>query len=73
MVKILQSLFRNAPSCVRFSGTFSDHFLVEVGSDSELNLLLFIIVLEALSREIRSGCPAEILFTDNLPFVSKLL
>ena len=28
--------------------------------------LLFIIVLEALSREMRSGCPKELLYADDL-------
>ena len=37
------------------------------------NLLFFIIVLEALSREIRSGCPEELLYADDLAFVSETL
>ena len=31
-----------------------------------LNPLLFIIVLEALSREFRTGCPWELLYADDL-------
>ena len=30
-----------------------------------LSPLLFIVVLEALSREIRSGCPGELLYADD--------
>ena len=33
--------------------------------------LLFIIVQEAVSRENRSGCPEELLYADNLEFVSE--
>ena len=35
--------------------------------------MLFIIVLEALSREIRSGCPVEMLYTDDLTLVIETL
>ena len=34
--------------------------------------LLFIIVLEALSREVRSGCPEELLYVDDFA-LAKLL
>ena len=33
---------------------------------SVLSLLLFIIVLEALSREFREGLPMELLYADDL-------
>ena len=33
---------------------------------SVLSPLLFIIVLEALSREFRTGCPWELLYADDL-------
>ena len=33
---------------------------------SLISPLLFIIVLEALSREFRTGCPWELLYTDDL-------
>ena len=75
LVKVVKSMYRNAPSYVRVNGTFSDDFLVQVGShqDSVLSLLLFIIVLEALSREIRPGCPEELLYTDRLALVSETI
>ena len=37
-----------------------------VHQGSVLSPLLFIIVLEALSREFRTGCPWELLYTDDL-------
>ena len=33
-------------------------------------LLLFIIVLEALSRDGRSGCPEELLYADDFLLIS---
>ena len=36
-------------------------------------LLLFIIVLEALSRYIRSGCPHKMLYADDLELISETL
>ena len=37
-----------------------------VHQGSALSPLLFIIVLEALSREFRTGCPWELLYADDL-------
>ena len=39
---------------------------VGVSQDSVLSTLLFIIVLEALSKEFRTGCPWELLYADDL-------
>lgn len=57
LVKIAEPMYRNAQSCV----TFIYDFLIQVGLFKGLVLSpkLVIIVLEALSREIRSGCPEE--------------
>ena len=38
-----------------------------------LSPFLSMIVLEALSREIRSGCQDELLFADDLVLVSEIL
>ena len=37
-----------------------------VHHDSFLSLLLFIFMLEALSREFHTGCPWEVLYADDL-------
>ena len=39
---------------------------VGVHQGSVLSPLLFIIVLEALSREFRTGCPWELFYADDL-------
>ena len=56
-------------------GVCSEEFEVKVGvhQGSVLSPLLFIIVLEALSREIRSGVPWEDLYADNLVIIAESL
>ena len=55
-------------SRVRVGDGYSEEFGVGVGvhQGSVLSPLLFIIVLEALSREFRTGCPWELLYADGL-------
>ena len=50
---------------------FINDFLVHIGlhQASMLNPLLFTIVLEVVSREIRSGCPEKLLYADDLALV----
>ena len=61
-------MYRNARRRVRVNGTFSD-----VYQGSVLNPLLFITVLEALSRKIRSGCSEDLLYADELALASETL
>ena len=65
---LVQSMYKDVRSRVRVSDGYSDEFGVGVGvhQGSVLSPLLFIIVLEALSREFRTGCPWELLYTDDL-------
>ena len=75
LVKTVQSMYRNTRSRVRVDGAFSDDFLVQLGlhQASVLSALLFIIVLDAPSRNIRSECPEELLYDDDLALVSEPL
>ena len=59
LVKIVQSMYRNARSPDRVIKIFGNNFLVQVGlsQGSVLSRLLFAVVLDALSREVRPGCP----------------
>ena len=53
---------------------YSEEFeVVGVHQGSVLSPLLFIIVLEALSREFRSGVPLEDLCADNLIIIAESL
>ena len=63
-----------ARSRTRVNSSFSEEFEVKVGvhQGSALSPLLFIIVLEALSREFRVGCPWEILYADDLVILAEM-
>ena len=55
-------------SRVRVGDGYSEEIGVGVGvhQGSVLSPLLFIIVLEALSRKLRTGCPWELQYADDL-------
>ena len=66
----VQGMYANARSRVRVGEGYSEEFEVKVGvhQGSVLSPLLFIIVLEALSREFRSGVPRRTLSEGFLTF-----
>ena len=68
LVRLVQSMYMDVRSRVRVGDGYSEEFGVGVGvhQGSVLSPLLFIIVLEALSREFRTGCPWELLYADDL-------
>ena len=63
LVLVIQSMYVNTRSLVRFNNNSSDEFniTVVVHQGSVLSLLLFTIVLEALSQECRTSCHFEML------------
>ena len=75
IVRLIQSMYANARSCIRIGEGCSEEFQVNVGvhQGSVLSPLLFIIVLEALSREFRSGVPWEDLYADDLVIITESL
>ena len=68
LVRIVQSMYKEVRSRVRVGDEYSNSFDVQIGvhQGSVLSPLLFVIVLEALSIEFRTGCPWEILYADDL-------
>ena len=68
IIQLVQAMYCEVKSKVRVDNCFSDSFNVNVGvhQGSVLSPLLFIIVLEALSQEFRTGCPWELLYADDL-------
>ena len=68
LVRLVQSMYKDVRSRVRVGDGYSGEFGVGVGvhQGSVLSPLLFIIVLEALSREFRTGCPWELLYADDM-------
>ena len=59
IVRLVQGMYSNAKSRVHVGEGYSEEFEVKVGvhQASVLSLLLFIIVLEALSCEFHCGVP----------------
>ncbi|XP_035665616.1 uncharacterized protein LOC118408864, partial [Branchiostoma floridae] len=74
-VRVIQAMYANARSRVRVNGQYSEEFGVGVGvhQGSVLSPLLFILVLEALSREFRTGVPWELLYADDLVIIADTL
>jgi hypothetical protein len=75
LIRLVKCMYTNARSRVRVNDTYSDEFSVKVGvhQGSVLSPLLFIIVLEALSREFRTGCPWELLYADDLVIIAETM
>ena len=74
-MRLVQGMYANAQSCVRVGEGYSEEFEVMVGAHqgSVLGLLLFIIVLEALSQEFCTGVPWEDLYADDLVIMAESL
>ena len=71
IVSVIKAMY--ATTTVRVNERESKAFSVRVGvhQGSVLSPLLFIIVLEALSREFRDGLPMELLYSDDLVLVAE--
>ena len=68
-------MYANARSLVRVGEGYNEEFEVKVGvhQGSIFSPLLFIIVLETLSREFRSGISWEDLNKDDLVIIAESL
>ena len=75
IIHVVMAMYENAKSAVNINGSIGDAFPVKVGvhQGSVLSPLLFIIVLEALSREFRTGLPWELLYADDLVLMAESL
>ena len=72
VVGVVQIMYQNARSRMMINNSDSDMFKIQLGvhQGSVLGPLLFIIVLEALSKEFRTGCLWELLYGDDLVIVA---
>ena len=68
MVSVIRAMYMDTSTMVKLNVKVSKGFRVKVGvhQGSVLSPLLFIIVLEALSRRFRGGLPMELLYADDL-------
>ena len=75
VIRAVKEIYENAKSCVLMNGQFSDEFNIKVGvhQGAVLSPLLFIIVMEALPREFRVGCPWELFYADDLVLIAETL
>ena len=73
IVSVVRAMYEDATTKVKLNGRESKAFSVRVGvhHGSVLSPLLFIIVLEALSREFREGLPMELLYADDLVLMAE--
>ena len=71
-VRVIQGMYSNAQSHVRVTGQYNEEYDVGIGvrQGYVLSLLLFILVMEALSREFRTGVPLDLLYTDDLMLIA---
>ena len=65
---VIKAMYADTATMVKLNGGISSGFGVKVGvhQGSVLSPLLFIIVMEALSRTFREGLPMELLYADDL-------
>jgi hypothetical protein len=68
LVSAVMSMYEGARTTVRTSDGNSDSFEVKVGlhQGSVLSPLLFVIVMDMVSKELREGLPWELLYADDL-------
>ena len=73
LVKVVQAMHVGARSRTLVSSSFSKEFEVKVGvhQESVLSPLLFIIVQETISPELRLGSPWEMLSADDLVILAQ--
>ena len=72
LINTIMCMYDNCKSAVSVNGTVGEPFDVKVGvhQGSVLSPLLFIIVMEALSREFRTSLPWDLLYADDLVLIS---
>lgn len=75
LVRTVMAMYKDSNSTIKINNTMGEKFDVRVGvhQGSVLSPLLFIIVLEALSRECRNGLPWEMLYADDLVIIAESL
>jgi hypothetical protein len=73
LVSVIKAMYADTTTMVKLNGRVSEGFNVKVGvhQGSVLSPLLFIIVLEALSRKFRERLPWELLYADDLVLLAE--
>ena len=73
LISVIKSNYDRAMTAVKIGTNESKKFPVRVGvhEGSVLSPLLFMIVLEALSKKFRKGLPYELLYADDLVLIAE--
>lgn len=73
LVETIMCMYKRARTAVKTDDSLGKWFDVQVGlhQGSALSPLLFIVVLEMISKEIRGGLPWEILYADDLVLMAE--
>jgi hypothetical protein len=73
VIQVIKSMYDGVKTSVRCTSGQTELFEVKVGlhQGSVLSPLLFIIVMEALSRKFRGSVPWELLYADDLVLVAE--
>mgnify|MGYP007071599789 CR=1 FL=1 len=73
LVKAVMTMYEKARTVVRTKNGNSEEFEVKVGvhQGSVLSPLLFAVVMEALTQEVREGLPWELLYADDLVLMAE--
>ena len=75
LIHLVKAMYSNAKFSLQVNGSSSESFKVTIGvhRGSVLNQLLFIIMMEALSTEFRVSDSWELLYANDLAFLSDSL
>ncbi|MBJ3201398.1 hypothetical protein JGB54_23260, partial [Salmonella enterica subsp. enterica serovar Agona] len=73
IVRAVMAMYANAQTVVRTTYGNSESFDVKVGlhQGSVLSPLLFVIVMDVITKEVREGLPWEVLYADDLVLVAE--
>ena len=71
VIRVVQAMYKNAKSKAKLNVKFSEEFSIKFGDHqgAVLSPVLFVINMEALSREFKTDCPWELLYTDDLVLI----
>ena len=72
-MKAVMAMYEGAQTAFRTTEGDSEAFNVKVGlhQGSVSSPLLFVTVMEMISRELRAGLPLELLYADDLTLMAK--
>ena len=73
MIRLIKAMYAGSTTAVKVQREGTESFEVKVGvhQGSVLSPLLFVMVMEALSRDCREGLPYELLYADDLVLMAE--